>query len=120
MAENENMQLIRKIAVCIKSLELTANEKDYTTFLNLIHQLSDYLFSIVKTLSKYQLSELGFEIQENVKNAVTEAKILLKEKTDESLERFKDLLKIIAKTLVRIMNSLRDKINESVRFKKKS
>lgn len=102
-----DLDLIRKTAVCVKALETAADEKDYVNFLNPARELSDNVVRLVTLATQFNLVEIAAELRERVKQAMAEAKTLLREKSDASLDRFKGLLRQVAKVLVSIMNELK-------------
>ena len=102
-----DLDLIRKTAMCVKALETAADEKDYVNFLNPARELSDNVVRLVTLATQFNLVEVAAELRERVKQAMAEAKTLLREKSDASLDRFKGLLRGVAKVLVAIMNELK-------------
>lgn len=102
-----DLDLIRRTAICVKALETAADEKDYVNFLTPARELSDNVVRLVTLATQFNLVEIAGELRERVKQAMAEAKTLLREKSDASLDRFKGLLRQVAKVLVSIMNELK-------------
>ena len=102
-----DLDLIRRTAICVKALETAADEKDYVNFLTPARELSDNVVRLVTLATQFNLVAIAAELRERVKQAMAEAKTLLREKSDASLDRFKGLLRQVAKVLVSIMNELK-------------
>ena len=104
---NIDMDLIRKTAMCVKQLEVAAEERDYNNFLAPAKDLSENVVKLVHISLQYNLADIAAELKERVKQAMAEAKTLLREKSDQCVDRFKSHLRQVAKVLVALMNEFK-------------
>lgn len=102
-----DLELIRNTAMCVKALETAAEERDFVNFLTPARELSDNVVRLVALATQFNLIDAAADLRERVKQVMSEAKTLLREKSDASLDRFKGLLRQVAKVLVSIMTELK-------------
>lgn len=102
-----DLELIRNTAMCVKALETAAEERDFVNFLQPARDLSDNVVRLVALATQFNLVDAAADLRERVKQVMSEAKTLLREKSDASLDRFKGLLRQVAKVLVSIMTELK-------------
>lgn len=102
-----DLELIRNTAMCVKALETAAEERDFVNFLTPARELSDNVVRLVALATQFSLIDAAADLRERVKQVMSEAKTLLREKSDASLDRFKGLLRQVAKVLVSIMTELK-------------
>lgn len=107
MASTEDLLLLRKTVESVKTLEQVALAKDWNNFLNAARELSDNVVKLVQMAMSNGAEPAAAELRESVKNAMGCAKILLRDKTDEALEQFRNYLKDVARVIIAITQIVR-------------
>jgi hypothetical protein len=110
MADAIDLELVKQTALSVKALERVANDKDFANLLNPAKQLSENVVKLVQMATANQLHEFATDLREKVKLAMAQAKVLLRDKTDEALEQFRVLLSQVAKVIVQLMGELKQRV----------
>lgn len=109
-----DVEVIRKAALSVKAFEKVAEQKDFSNFLAPASDLSNNAVQLVKMATNNGLVEIAADIRETVRKAMESAKIVLKEKSDSSLENFLRLLGDVARVIVKFMNEVKSKTTPKV------
>lgn len=109
MASQEELLLLRKTVDSVKSLEAVAVARDYAAFLNSARDLSEHVVKLVQMAIQHQQDGPAAELREAVKQTMGCAKILLRDKTDEALEQFRNYLKDVAKVIITITQAVKNR-----------
>ena len=109
--------LIRNTALSVKALEKVADDRDYTNFLTPAKDLSDNVVKLVSQATSIGMTDFANDLRDKVKESMACAKLVLKEKSDPALEKFKGLLRQVAKVLVQLMVEMKkSRASVSVRY----
>ena len=108
-----DVELIRKTALSVRTFEKVAEEKDFVNFLSPAKELSENAVKLVRLATENNLLESANMIRESVKNSMEAAKTVLKEKSDTSVQIFLDLLKEVAKVIVKFTREIESKYTSS-------
>lgn len=104
-----DLDVIRKTVASVKAFEKVAEEKDFVNFLNPAKDLSENAVKLVRLATENNLLESASSIRESVKNSMAAAKVALKEKTDQSVQNFLELLGEVAKVIVKFAREIEKK-----------
>lgn len=107
MASTDDLLLLRKTVESVKTLEQVALAKDFNNFLNAARELSDNVVKLVQMALANNAEAAAGELRESVKQAMGCAKILLRDKTDEALDQFRNYLKEVARVIITITQIVR-------------
>lgn len=105
-----DVELIKSTVLSVKKLEKHADERDYMNILAPAKELSENAVSLISLAIENELIQCASDLRDSLKEMIASAKLMLKERTDESYNNFKTLLKDVSKALV----------NLTVEWKKKS
>lgn len=104
-----DVDIIRKAALSVKAFEKVAEVKDFSNFLAPASELSSNAVQLVKMATNNGMVDTAATIRDTVRKAMEAAKVVLKEKSDSSLENFVRLLGDVARVIVQFMNEVKAK-----------
>lgn len=108
-----DFELIRNTVLSVKRLEKLADERDFVNILTPAKELSEYVVSLINIAIENELIQYASDLRDSVKEMIASAKVMLKDRTDESYYMFKSLLKNVSKALVNLTVELKKKYETS-------
>lgn len=108
------IELVRKSALAVKALGKVVDEKDFTNFLPAARDLSDNIIKLVQIITEKDMIDCATGLRDSVKNTMSAAKIVMKDKTEDSLIQLRLLLKEVVNSLVRVKTELDNYLFETV------